>query len=123
MEEATITKLPQLSKRKLRGIDPYGGKNAMIFDDDGKLIPKSEAKKRSAYMDTLERDKEVVIRDAEEMSSDSDQHQAEKHVMRVKKELMVNKDLDEKFAKERVREKRIKAKKRLREEMGIAPKE
>ena len=43
--------------------------------------------------------------------------------MKVKKELMVNKDLDEKLAKERVREKRIKAKKRLREEMGLPPKE
>ena len=43
--------------------------------------------------------------------------------MRVKKELMINKDVDDKLAKERVREKRIKNKKRLRKEMGIAPKE
>ena len=44
-------------------------------------------------------------------------------MMRVKKELMETRDIDEKLAKERVREKRIKAKKRLREEIGITPKE
>ena len=42
--------------------------------------------------------------------------------MRVKKELMKNKDIDEKLAKERIREKKRKAKNKLKEEMGDAPK-
>ena len=93
----------------------------MVFDDDGKLVPKSEMNRRSAYLDTLEKDQGVEIREDDEVSSDSDQLQAEKHVMRVKKELMKNKDIDEKLAKERVREKKRKAKNKLKEEMGIAP--
>ena len=60
----------------MRGIDPYEGKNAMIFDDEGNLMPKNEAKKRSAYIDTLEKDQEVVIQDEGEMSSESDQLKA-----------------------------------------------
>ena len=42
--------------RKIKMDGPYGGRNVMVFDNDGKLVPKSEMNRRSAYLDTLEKD-------------------------------------------------------------------
>ena len=60
--------------RKIDIDGPYGGKNVMLFDDEGKLVPKCEMNRRSEYMESLEKDKELQIQDADEMSSDSDQY-------------------------------------------------
>lgn len=57
-EEDQITVLPSLSKRKMRKIKeegPYAGKNILVFDSQGKAVPKPSIlnNDRTNYFESL----------------------------------------------------------------------
>lgn len=116
--------MPNLSKRALRKIKPEGhfdGKNKKTFDADGNLVvPKSDFD--GVYVNQL-RDpdgKMKILRDTE-VSDDDGARDA--HTVKMKEKLAENLEVDTKVAKEKRKEKRLKVKKRLREEAGIGSKQ
>ena len=120
VEEEDDKAMPALSKnalRKIRPEGPYQGKNKMVFDGEGaKVTPKSDFD--SVYMNSI-RDKDggkmMIERDTEVKEEDDAQVT---YMTTMKKRLAKNLAADDKIHKERIKEKRIKAKKRMRAEAG-----
>ena len=117
-------KLPNLSKRALRKIKPeghYDGKNKMTFDAEGKVVvPKSDFD--SVYMQQLrDPDGKIKLQRDDEVSEDEGARDV--HTAKMKKKLAENLEVDTKIAKEKRKEKKLKLKKRLRAENGLADKD
>ena len=118
--------LPSLSKKAMRKIKPegpYAGKNIVKFDAQGNAVNKTEfdsdyltaLRQSAAYHDqagafTVQRDTDLANTDQSKLQ--------DKHLARVKQTLEKNMAVDSKMAKDRIKDKRIKLKKRLRAEMG-----
>ena len=117
--EAGEQKLPSLSKRAMRKIKmegQYEGKNAIIFDDEGKAISKSEVMAKTSFIEQLKKNKELGVQEDKDVASDSEE--GEKYKEKLRKELAETKAKDDKLRKDKIKEKRQKAKRREKEERG-----
>jgi len=121
--------LPSLSKKALRKIKedgPYAGLNRIKLDGEGKVdkktgvfdsdymskLRKADSKNADGTDMKIEHDLEVEVKKGGE--------EQDKHVKRIKDALAKTKSGDDKMRKEKLKEKRIKLKKRLRAENGIS---
>lgn len=100
--------------RKIHVEGPYAGKNKIILDREGR--PASKEESNSAYIKSLRLTSEA---DAKATATDKD---TDRHIKNVRDALNQRQEEDEKLFKERIKEKRIKSKKRLREEAGLPDK-
>ena len=91
--------LPALSKRKMRKIKeegPYAGKNILVFDAEGKAVPKSSLSKSQTnqYFQALvksDKGKEKVL----QLQPDEAESDDGEYLTRVRKNMDENRDLDD----------------------------
>mmetsp|Transcript_20264 Transcript_20264/g.25015 ORF Transcript_20264/g.25015 Transcript_20264/m.25015 type:complete len:158 (-) Transcript_20264:157-630(-) len=108
--------------RRIKFEGPYEGKNKVKLDAEGKTLKKTEFD--SDYLQSLREGKGAnadgtsmnIVRDKDVKAEVGQQ---DRHVERVKKDIAKNLAVDDQTAKDRIKEKRIKLKKRLRAEMGL----
>ena len=93
---------------KITSEGPYQGKNILVFTEDGQRITKEEHEKQQR----LNKYK-LDFRQESESFDDDDEY-----ISRVKTELQKTRAQDDVLAREKLKEKRIKLKKRLRKEAG-----
>lgn len=84
-----------------------------VFTGDGKQETK-DAYERKKYLDSLK------INMVAESEVESDEEEQQRYLDGVKKNLKKNQDVDTELAKQKLKEKRIKSKKRLRKQEGEA---
>ena len=92
---------------KITAEGPYQGKNVTVFTEDGTKVSK-DAHERKKYLDSLK----INMRDENDVESDSDEQQ--NYLKTVRSNLLKTKEEDTKLAKQKLKEKRIKSKKRQR---------
>ena len=125
IKDADMFNLPKLSKnamRKIKTDGAYEGKNKIIFGADGKII-RGDDHDKSEYMSKLRKESEkggktVGLVDEDDVSDGDAQ---DTYIKRVKQNLQENLKEDEKTAKERLREKRIKTKRKMKMMRGEDP--
>jgi len=89
-----------------------------VFTEDGKKMTKDEYD-RKKYLDSLK--SKLTIQDESDVSSGDDHQMRGEYIEKVKKNLQKNELVDTELAKAKLKEKRIKTKKRLRELDGDRP--
>lgn len=100
----------KLSKRKMSKITadgPYQGKNVIVFAEDGRQVSK-DSYERQKYLASLK----VNMRQESDVESDSDEQQ--NYLENVRQQLQKNQSKDTELAKLKLKEKRLKTKKRRR---------
>jgi hypothetical protein len=106
-QEIVPTKLSKRKMNKITAEGPYQGKNVTVFTEDGTKVSK-DAHERKKYLDSLK----INMRDENDVESDSDEQQ--NYLETVRSNLLKTKEEDTKLAKQKLKEKRIKSKKRQR---------
>ena len=105
--------------RNITAEGPYQGRNIMKFDeDDG---PSKKEAKSNAYLDSIResnQQKVNLVQESDAQSVDSEEEQ--QFLKRMQKTLDQHKTVDDKLALDRLKEKRIKSKKRRRGAVGEA---
>ena len=110
--------------RKIKEEGPYAGRNILVFDSEGKAVPKSSMSviKTNQYFQSLvkpgDKEKRLMMQPNEAESEEEGEY-----MRKVKKNMDENKDIDDRIAKERIKTKRIKKKVFLKKLMGVPDRE
>ena len=111
--------------RKILAEGPYAGKNKFKLDAEGNIVKKTQDS-GGDYMEDLRKsaaaskdpaDNLKIQRDGELMHDDG--FLRDEHTKAMRKRMAEKREIDEEIAKQRLKDKRLKVKKRLRREAGL----
>jgi len=68
--------------RKIKMDGQYDGKNAIIFDDEGKAVSKSEVMAKTSMIEKLKKVKDLGVQEDKDIASDSEEGEKYKSKLR-----------------------------------------